>query len=100
MSADNGIYILDNEGKEFRVCHAQAIENIEWSGPSEDHLHGQYMGDVTDFGMKSYWGNSKIHLNRVDALKEACDMEASIYEDGYPLEYGISFIRVNRPFPK
>jgi len=38
MSADNGIYILETLGSEFRVAHLQAIENIYWDDDSNSEV--------------------------------------------------------------
>lgn len=65
MSADNGIYILQTEGPEFRVGHHQAIDNIygnfsdesfQWQGDPEmiwNYFHADKMfstlGEALDY---------------------------------------------------
>jgi len=96
MSADNGIYILkspkcDGDGFEYRVTHAQAIENIEWNVPP---------GEFNDEMLQDYFGKCEI-LTEEEARKEAFAMEEDILSDGFCpiLEYGISTIEMHRPFP-
>lgn len=88
MSADNGVYILKtpawpikdenggyrNQGDkfEYRVAHAGAIDNIDYS----------------DLYLACYFGNCKVHDNEDDAWKEAREIAADV---GF-LEYGVSMI--------
>lgn len=85
MSADNGIYILRSPIRtghfEYRVAHLQAIENIDY-----DRAH-----EIL------YFGKCQVFHNRDAAWKEALKIYDSI--DGV-LEYGISQIDSDHPFPK
>jgi len=79
MSADNGVYIGKwNDG--YRVCHAQAIENI----------------DCVDIG-KEYecllFGKSKIFSTQKEASEQASKIYNEIMESDFPIcEYGICYV--------
>lgn len=86
MSADNGIYIAtfptDNGGEEYRVTHAQAIENVE-----DEYCVRDYFERAATFG----------DLNEARAY--AFKLEQEIIADDYCpiLEYGICSLA---KFPK
>ena len=83
MSADNGIYILQTEGPEFRVAHQQNIDEI-YGNFSDDSLRWQ--GDPEM--MLEYFGSAPMFSNLEEALDKAADMS---YDYEY-LEYGICVI--------
>ena len=87
MSADNGIYILETQGPEYRVIEASAIENIT------------YGGDETGWNpkeVKRYYQNAEVFTSRSAALEVAADMEQE-----YETEYGVKFLRFPyKQFPK
>lgn len=90
MSADNGVYILgtpikNSKEKEFRVIHAQAIDNIYYNEKNDNEGNPVYI--------LNYFGNCKI-LNYDDAIIEAENLEKQYSI----LEYGISFIDLPHPF--
>lgn len=90
MSSDNGIYILESRGPnyqlEYRVIHAQAIENIYYgAAPGDDN--------PVDAEVKRYFDKAIVHDNKVRAWKEAMEKEQAIFNNAMPLEYGISFLR-------
>lgn len=91
MSADNGIYILKTpciDSFEYRVSHAQAIENLYWE-------NGKKCDFVTDEGMRSIFDEAPIFKQE----KHAWDWAIS-QSKKYPiLEYGVSLIESKRPFP-
>ena len=95
MSADNGIYILWTPGlygvNEFRVAHLQAVENVYW-----DTLNGEDSDDpaVHIRNARQAWGKSPVYTSRIEALDAAADLLAK----QEICEYGISFIRIDRPF--
>lgn len=93
MSADNGIYVTQwNDG--FRVCHAQAIENLDYFRESSEFWRAEQV---------LLFGNSPVFKTREEALKKAGEMELEILADEYCpiLEYGISTIPGNRgDFPQ
>lgn len=97
MSADNGIYILESEGPEWRVIEAQAIDNIRWNEDSGQTEPGYFnMKEV-----EGYFGNAEVFLSSKDADKEAFRLEREIAVSACPvLEYGISNIRLPGKFPK
>jgi len=88
MSADNGIYILrtptkGGDGFEYRVAHAQAIENLN------------YAGVVGDWYTVVYFGNSEVHTGENSAFVAA----AKEYEAHGWTEYGICSIKRDEEFP-
>lgn len=115
MSADNGIYILVTAGseegvREYRVAHAQAIENLSWQPDimpdtpavscqdeyCEDDHHDVEAGINSEYA-RMLFGKSTVFTDRASALGAAADM----YElmDGY-VEYGICFLdHANVRFP-
>jgi hypothetical protein len=115
MSADNGIYILETKD-EFRVIHAQAIENIYWhfdccDNPNvveidnddiyyherctncgtEDPL-GRMKDTINPQMLKMYFGGSKVFKTRKEAEGEAYRMLKEAEYCGI-CEYGIQNIR-------
>ncbi len=101
MSADNGIYILktprrdDPTKSEYRVAHAQAIENVTERNAFWVEVQPAYAVMV--------FGNSTVFDNKSDALVEAGSIEDEILADEFCpiLEYGICEIQLpfNGPFP-
>lgn len=83
MSADNGIYILQTAGPEFRVAHQQGIDNI-YGEFSDDSF--QWQGDPEM--MYNYFQDAPMFSNLEEALDKAADMS---YDYEY-LEYGICVI--------
>ena len=66
LSQDNGIYILETQGPEFRVAYAQAIDNI-FGKFNDETLH--WDGNVEM--MRQYFGKSQVHKDLNDALDAA-----------------------------
>lgn len=99
MSADKGIYILrtnkpplkeggfyvnQHDQYEYRVAECQAIDNIEYS----------------DLYLPILFGRSKVYSDKDSAWQEARRMYDDIMNSGFPiLEYGISSIIKDKPFP-
>jgi len=81
MSADNGVYILCTKN-EWRVAHAQAIENIDYFPECS------LLGDAT---LVQVFGLSKVFTFKDAACDYAFDLADKIDKEGY-LEYGISII--------
>lgn len=98
MSADNGIYILKSEGPEFRVVHAQAIENINWNEQTKSCCDPHYFNMEE---VRRYFGKCKVFSNQVDADVEAVKLADEILGDTMCpiLEYGISMIYLPCKFP-
>lgn len=83
MSSDNGIYILESSGPEYRVAHHQNIEEI-YGNYSDDTY--QWQGDPV--AMLEYFQDAPMF----STLDEALDLAKSMVYD-YPfLEYGICVI--------
>lgn len=78
MSADNGVYIgifpTANGDKEYRVTHAQAIDNVE----CDEYVRG-------------YFENAECFQSIADAVTRAQAIEAEILNDPIcPIcEYGV-----------
>ena len=97
MSADDGIYILKSDGPEWRVVHAQAIENIHWNKSTKHTDYSQF----NDEALECYFGKSKVFLSEAEALANAEEIETSILKSDFPLiEYGTCIITLPRKFPK
>lgn len=83
MSGDNGIFILQTSGPEFRVAYTQAIDNI----------YGKFNDDTLNWNgnmdrMIDIFGKSNAYSNLEEALDEA---EKMSYDYEY-LEYGVCLI--------
>lgn len=83
MSADNGVYVLQTYGPEFRVVYAQAIDNI-FGKFNDETLHWDGNPDM----MVEYFGKSKVYTDLDDAMNEA---ERLSYDYDY-LEDGVCLI--------
>jgi hypothetical protein len=83
MSADNGVFILETSGPEYRVAYGQGIDNIY--GKFND-ITKHWEGDMDK--MMDFFGTSKIFIHLEEALDEA---EKISYNHEY-LEYGICVI--------
>lgn len=94
MSADNGIYIgrfKINDDFEYRVTHAQAIENCDYDEPYPAKLIHAYR--------TVYYGTSNIY-NKKGAWERARKLYEEILDGEYPIcEYGVSEIHYDEPFP-
>lgn len=82
MSADNGIYVFLTEterGPEYRVAHAQAIDNIygEW-----DPVGAKYKGNTE--AILDVFNESEVFYTLNEALDKAEELENDIgyTEDG------------------
>ena len=97
MSSDNGVYIgrfTINDDFEYRVTHAQAIENCDYDD-SEPH----YPTKLIHAYRTVYYGRSNIY-NKGGAWERARELYEEILNDLYPIcEYGVSEIRYDEPFP-
>jgi hypothetical protein len=82
MSSDNGIYILETKGPEYRVSHALAIDNIY--GNINDQ--GKWNGDPEMIDL--YFSKAVVWFDRGQALVEAHSMA----EKEGPLEYGVCIL--------
>jgi hypothetical protein len=98
MSADNGIYIVSSikddgfgysnkNNLEYRVAHAQAIEDCEENDENED---------IVDVYRFMQFHDAPVFTEKKKAWEFAIK-EAEKYEF---LEYGICSIDFNAPFPK
>lgn len=79
MSSDNGIYILQTKGPEYRVGHHQAIDNIYGNFSDESY---KWQGDPVM--MVAYFGNDRKFSNLEEALDYAEELSYTYdyLEDG------------------
>ena len=95
MSADNGIYILETEGPEYRVSELMAVENYLW-----DDINAEQSADpdVWIRNAREMW-IGHVYRTKAEALESAAAIEEVIAADDFPiLEYGISIISIPRRF--
>ena len=83
MSADNGVYILQTFGSEFRVKHCQGIDNI-YGKFNDETFHW----DGDDEMIREYFADAPVFNNLEEALDKAEELS---YDIDY-LEYGICVI--------
>lgn len=97
MSADNGIYILVTpisglqngaNTQQFRVAHAQAIDNLDYEVPDG--------WDLDPTQVVAYFHDAQIRWTASEALLLA----ASMMTDLPICEYGIQIIEAKRPWEK
>lgn len=84
MSADNGIYILQTYGPEYRVAYCQAVDNI----------YGTYCVENFSYlpnpeGIVEYFGKAKVFTD----LEEAWDFALALEDDIDYTEYGVSLLK-------
>ena len=101
MSADNGIYIgrfysfgLKSKKNrfEYRVIHTQAIENCDYAI--------QYPKKLIDASRVEYYGDADVCYTEQEAWEQAKAFYDEVMEDDGILEYGMSRINYDVPFPK
>lgn len=91
MSADNGVYILETTGPEYRVACLQAIENIDWD---PETCASDADEDTRIANARKMFSGARAFTDRSDAITYAFALA-----DEYPfLEYGVSDIKVDRPW--
>lgn len=83
MSADNGTYILQTYGPEYRIAHTQAIDNIY---SKFDELTSTYQPDI-DVIIECF-GTSKVYTQVEDAWDAAFNLD----EEHSWSEYGVCLI--------
>lgn len=92
MSADNGIYILKTKDQ-YRVIHAQAIENIYWEHGNRDaYYYNKRHERYVPTRVVEYWGNCKYTRSGKVAQQIA---ETMLKEIGF-VEYGIHTFTYNK----
>lgn len=91
MSADNGIYLLEMKDQ-WRVIHAQAIENLHWSNIDNDYADDYNSVRIVELYRKV------TPMNEEEALKEAQRLYEEIMDDDFCpiLEYGIVHLFVDK----
>lgn len=79
MSVDNGVYVLQTKGPEFRVAYSHSIDNIYGKF---DYETAKWTGDMDR--MMDYFGQSVVYADIDDAM-DAAELLADKYsylEDG------------------
>ena len=91
MSADNGIYILQTDGPEFRVQHCMGIDNLNWDRVSKCYTEND---DIVINNAREMFKSAPVFVDKVKAVEFAmeCSEKYSI------LEYGIQPIEIDRKF--
>lgn len=84
MSADNGIYILQTYGPEYRIVYVHAIDNI--FGRFDESTH-HFKGD-TEMILR-YFGEAPVYTD----LEQAWDDANKMAEDYDWLEDGVCLIK-------
>jgi hypothetical protein len=86
MSAENGIYILETKGPEYRVAHCLDIDEFYHEGNSYNY-NALYI----------FFKDSAVYASLIDAEKRAIELEKEISFT----EYGICYIsRTDYQFEK
>jgi hypothetical protein len=83
MSADNGIYVLQTYGPEFRIAYAQAIDNI-YGKFSDETLRWEGNKQM----MKNFFDSSTVF----NSLEEALDVAEELSYTYDYLEDGVCLI--------
>lgn len=89
MSADNGIYILRTDGPEFRVAHAQAIDQVWIEYDNNDDIDEMPTEWVPDYGLIVHiFGESPVHTT----LEKAMLAAQKLHDEYGWTEYGINVV--------
>jgi len=82
MSSDNGIYICEFPNQEWRVIHAQAIDNLSYEPDDEDGFNSVQVINYCNVGAATFGSKEQamVHAHRMA-------------EDYEILEYGVSVIK-------
>jgi hypothetical protein len=83
MSADNGVFVLQTHGPEFRVAYAQNIDSIY--GKFNDDT-GHWNGNME--AMRSLFEDAHLFKD----IESALDKAQEISQDYEYLEYGICIV--------
>ena len=92
MSADNGIYVLETAGPEYRVAELQAIENLHLNPATCDWTNDP---KILKLNAEEMFGRAKLFTSRDEALDFAWDLAEQILENYGILEYGVSEINLD-----
>lgn len=95
MSADNGIYILQTKGPEWRVAYASAVENVYWDDEKKEET------DDTKVHIKNariMWGDSEVYTDEEAAVRRAWEIYREEISGYGIIEYGVSKICIDEIF--
>lgn len=84
MSSDNGTYILQTYGPEYRVVHCQAIDNIYGTWCKETNTFLPNAEQLVD-----YFGKSEVFQD----IEKAWDFALALDDEVSYSEYGTCLIR-------
>ena len=91
MSADNGVYILETEGPEYRVAEMMAVDNVSWDCDLSCETNDF---DILIKNAREMWSDALVFTDRNEAIIAAHKLHDEV---GYT-EYGVSFIGIPKPF--
>jgi len=91
MSADNGIYILETIGPEFRVIHTGGIDSLYFNWFTGEPTENP---DVLIVNARAWWFGAQVFISE----EEACNLANEMYNKVEFTEYGISKIKIDRLF--
>lgn len=97
MSADNGVYICSfknfDGSKEFRVIHRTNIEDLQYYDPIKELV-------LYEAELVSSLSDCELIKSESEALNSAHKIYSEIMKSDFlVIEYGISFIDFDHPFP-
>jgi len=89
VSIDNGVYIIKDK-KGYRVCEAQAIENLWWWGTeNEDRKKWKQRDKINPKEVERYFGKSKCYKTSAQAYGRAIKLYKETIDSYGMCEYGI-----------
>jgi hypothetical protein len=92
MSADNGIYILESDGPQFRVAEMQNIENLNWDDQKKRMTEEEV---IILANARDMFKGAKVFDKQDEAMKEAITIYNDIIKSDFPvIEYGIVPIKI------
>ena len=91
MSSDNGVYILETEGPEFRVAYLMAFDNLGWDDEIQQYTSDR---DVWIKNARSMFRNCDVFTVELKATAYALKISKT-YDY---LEYGIQSVKIDKKF--
>ena len=89
MSIDNGVYIIKDK-KGYRVCEAQAIENLWWwNTESKDTKKWEQREGINPKEVERYFGKSECYNTITQAYERAIELYKETIDNYGMCEYGI-----------
>lgn len=89
MSIDNGVYIIKNK-KGYRVCEAQAIDNLWWwNTHRKDPKKWIKRDKINPLEVNRYFKDSKYYKTAEEAYARAMELYKETVDTYGMCEYGI-----------